>query len=142
MSDIEAIARQFFGRWGVSYNECCNSFTETFTDDCLWIQKPLATTTGPDEAIKFMSTSHRFMRLETIDVEVLSMAVNGNTVFSERIDHLYTGGGKLIVSAPVVGVMHFEGDKIRHWREYFDTSGFIGQTILNLVKGPFGPRKS
>jgi len=135
MHDLESITNVFFTRWGDSYSELCDSFTDIMTEDCPWVQEPLATTKGPVEAIKFMDKSRRFLRLDTIEVEVLSIATNGDIVFSERIDHLYTASGKSIASVPVTGVMQFQGERLNHWREYFDASTLIVGSLKNLLKG-------
>ena len=118
----------FFTSWGVSFDELLGSF-DLLTDRCQWIQRPIPTLTGPHAARRFLLRAHRILGLTTIDVDILRTAVNGHTVFVERIDHLLRADGSTIGSAPVAGIIEFVDGQITHWREYFDGLQFAGRTI-------------
>lgn len=94
-----------------------------FTEDCEYTNMPMASVTGPD-AIR--AVLEPFFA-PTIDNEliILRSAVEGDTVFVERLDrHLIdTGWAEL----PVTGVFVFRGDKIAVWREYFDIGTLVRQ---------------
>lgn len=130
---------QFFSRWGVSYSELCASFRDVFSAACVWDQRPIAKTEGPDAAIRFMEKAHKAMGLATIDVAVLSLASVGDKVHTERVDTLRRADGSVIVAAPVAGVLTFEGDRLVHWREYFDAASFgtgaLGSSVGALARG-------
>ncbi|HEX3899317.1 MAG TPA: limonene-1,2-epoxide hydrolase family protein [Mycobacteriales bacterium] len=125
--------REFFARWSMSYDEMCASFRETFSAGCVWDQRPIACTNGPDRAVRFLALAHRAMGLATIDVELVSIAVAGETVHTERIDHLRTARGRTIVSAPVAGVLTYRGSELVHWREYFDASTLALKSAVGLA---------
>lgn len=57
--------------------------------------------------------------LTLVEVEILNISVTGNLVFVERVDHCEYGGN--MRHAPIVGVLDVEGEKIKEWREYFDS---------------------
>ncbi len=91
-----------------------------FTDDCLWEQAGLPTTTGPEEAAQMMATMAE-MGFSSLDVEFRNVAVAGDVVFTERVDWLVRSDGSRVGPWPVVGVTEFRDGKISAWREYFDS---------------------
>jgi limonene-1,2-epoxide hydrolase len=125
----------FFERWGVSFEEAVASFHECFAADCRWEQRPLAVTTGPQEAVRFLRRARLGMGLERIDVDLRNITSAGPLVFTERVDHLRRADGALIVSAPVAGVLEWRDDQIVAWREYFDSATFIGRALPRLATG-------
>ncbi|MDP9182883.1 MAG: hypothetical protein M3P04_08945, partial [Actinomycetota bacterium] len=44
----------FFEQWAVSYDAMVASFREALWSECLWEQRPLAVTTGPEQAVRFL----------------------------------------------------------------------------------------
>lgn len=118
----------FFTRWGVSFDELLGSF-DLLTTGCQWIQRPIPTITGPQAARRFLRLAHHTLGLTTSDVDIARTAVNGQTVFVERIDHLRRADGSTITSAPVVGTIEFIDGRIVHWREYFDSLEFVGRAV-------------
>jgi limonene-1,2-epoxide hydrolase len=117
----------FFANWSTSFDGMCDAFREHLADRCEWDQRPVAVTHGIDEAIRFLTVSRRTLGLATVDVEMLHVASAGDVVHTERIDHLRRADGGLIASAPVAGILEFEGDRIVAWREHFDPVGFAWQ---------------
>ena len=97
-----------------------------FTDDCVWQQSGMPTTTGPDEAVALLDSLVDSIGLATLDVEYLHVASNEDVVFTERLDWMVTKDGKRFGPTVVVGVTEFRDGKISAWREYFDTSGLTG----------------
>jgi limonene-1,2-epoxide hydrolase len=57
-------------------------------------------------------------RMDSAELEVLNVAVNGNLVMVERVDHFVYDGNK--ISARCMGAFEVAGDKITAWRDYFD----------------------
>jgi limonene-1,2-epoxide hydrolase len=51
------------------------------------------------------------------DIEIVNLAVAGNVVLTERIDHLVFNGKA--VDPRGMGVFEVAGDKITAWRDYF-----------------------
>jgi limonene-1,2-epoxide hydrolase len=52
------------------------------------------------------------------NIEIVNLAVAGNAVLTERVDH-FVYDGKTI-DARVMGAFEVSGDKITAWRDYFD----------------------
>lgn len=131
----EAIATEFFARWGRSFEEMCASFEDSFAPQCRWDQRPLALTVGTDAAVSFLRRSRRLLGLDIIEVEVRKIATIGESVLCERVDHLLRRNGGLIASAAVVGVLDFDGGRIVNWREYYDVVDLLRQATVNGLRG-------
>jgi limonene-1,2-epoxide hydrolase len=131
----ELRALEFFAAWGESFDAMCTSFN-VFASDCVWDQSPIPKLTGPRQAVRFLRIAHRVLGLATIDVEILDIASNNDVVHTARIDRLRRADGTLIAAAPVAGVLTFDAGKIRHWREYFDATGFLAQTVATSLTHP------
>lgn len=127
--DHVQLTQEFFARWAVSFEEMCASFRDVFGPACVWDQRPMARTNGPDEALRFLRLARRGLGLATIDVRMLGLAAAGNTVHTERIDHLRRADGGVIASAPVAGVLTFADGELVHWREYFDPAGLAVHAV-------------
>jgi limonene-1,2-epoxide hydrolase len=124
-------AAEFFAQWGTSFEGMCDAFRATFAEDCVWEQRPLAVTTGPHEAIRFLRIARAALGLATVEVDVRRLASHGNVVHTERIDYLRRADGTLIAAAPVAGILEFDGDRVVRWREYFDAPGFVRQACAS-----------
>jgi limonene-1,2-epoxide hydrolase len=130
----EELAVAFFARWGESFDETRAAFEETLAPRCLWEQRPIAVTRTREDAIRFLERARRRLGMETIEVEMLNVASTGDTVMTERVDHLRRADGRLIASAPVAGILEFRDGRIAAWREHFDATGFGVQLVRNIVK--------
>jgi limonene-1,2-epoxide hydrolase len=119
----------FFARWGESFDAVCASFQELLAEDCIWDQRPIPRLTGPRQAVRFLKVCRNTLGLDTIDVEILHIATQGDVVHVERIDRLRRADGSVIASAPVAGVLQFSGDRVVHWREYYDSAEFLAQAL-------------
>ncbi|MEA2346768.1 MAG: limonene,2-epoxide hydrolase [Thermoleophilaceae bacterium] len=128
---------EFFERWGVSFEEMEASFRETFAPACVWEQRPMAVTTGPDEAVRFLRRARTALGVETVEVDLRNISATGGIVHTERMDHLRRADGGLIVSAPVAGVLEWQDGRIVSWREYFDSASFVGRALPRLAAAGF-----
>ena len=94
-----------------------------FTPATIWENVGLATTKGIDEAVGLVAQFEQGMGIHRIDIEVLSIAADGNRVLTERIDRMYRSDGSVIWAPPVMGIFEIENDRIAAWRDYFDSAG-------------------
>lgn len=121
----------------MSFDAMVASFHACFAADCVWEQRPLAVTRGPDEAVRFLRRARFGMGLDTVHVEIRNITSAPGIVFTERVDHLRRLDGGLIVTAPVTGVLEWRGGRIVAWREYFDAASFVGRALPRLATGVF-----
>lgn len=64
-------------------------------------------------AVKF-----QFDMFETIEFRVRNLAVNGDTVLTERVDDITANG--ITAPVPVMGTFELASGRIVCWRDYFD----------------------
>jgi limonene-1,2-epoxide hydrolase len=128
---LEIRASAFFASWGTTFDEMVDGFQAELAPDCDWDQRPMIRTRTRDRAITFLKIAHHTLGMEYIDVDLLSIAVVGNTVHTQRIDYLRRGDGSLIASAPVAGVLTYNGDQVIEWKEYFDPVVIAGKAAIS-----------
>lgn len=122
--DLETRTREFFAAWDTDFAGFTASLRDAFADDAVWEQGPIPTTRSREEAVELMTKFRDAVGLGRIKVDVNGLWVSGDTVATERVDHLYTDDGTLLGSFPVAGLIRFDDEgRIAHWREYFDASG-------------------
>ena len=56
--------------------------------------------------------------------EVLAQLESGDTVMNERVDRFFLPGNKE-VDVRVAGYFEVRGDRVRRWRDYFDTAPLL-----------------
>jgi len=94
-----------------------------FTEDCEYTNLPMGSVTGP-AGVKAVLEPF-FAPTISNELTVLRSAVEGDTVFTERLDRHQIATGW--VELPVTGVFVFREGKIAVWREYFDLGTLIRQ---------------
>jgi limonene-1,2-epoxide hydrolase len=123
MSTPADIVRTFLGMWetpgGIE-----KSLRDYFTPGTVYENVGMSTTTGPDEASAVFAGFSAALGMRTMWVENLHVAAMGDTVLTERIDHVRDEAGKTLMSIRVMGAFDVKQGKIVAWRDYFDTAGF------------------
>src|SRR5512147_109785 len=95
-----------------------------FTEDAVYHNIPLAPLVGH---AAIASTLEQFIAPATrAEFEILGLATQGATVFTERVDRFELAGKE--VAIPVMGAFEITpAGKIRAWRDYFDMQQFTSQ---------------
>ncbi len=87
-----------------------------FAPDAVWENVPIGAVSGRDEIRK---EAERWLgQTGSFDAEIVNVAVAGNVVLTERVDHTEFQGAQY--HARVMGAFEIGGDKITAWRDYFD----------------------
>lgn len=87
-----------------------------FTDDVVYHNIPMDPAVGLEAA---MAVIDMFLAVcEELEFQVHHLAVDGETVLTERTD-VFTIGGKT-APLPVMGAFRVVDGKIAEWRDYFD----------------------
>ncbi len=109
----EQLVRDFCDAWGRKNIDELMSF---FDEDAVYHNIPLPPAKG---AAAIRAAFLGFAELmDSIDLEVLEIAANGNVVFTERVDRFRWQGKAL--DLPVAGVFEVRDGKIIAHRDYFD----------------------
>jgi limonene-1,2-epoxide hydrolase len=87
-----------------------------FAPEATWLPGfGFATSSGYDEVRQAVEGFVK--NLSWIENEILNLAVSGNVVLTERVDHMVYDGARL--DAPGMGTFEVVGEKITAWRDYF-----------------------
>lgn len=92
-----------------------------FTDETVWENHGLITTSGRQEAVGFYDQFSAATGMAGMKIDVLAIAETGNKVLTERIDYILGAAGEVLMTVPVMGIFEIEGGRITAWRDYFDT---------------------
>lgn len=83
----------------------------------------------PMEPIAGKAAVERYLRsvgpFDSCDWRIVSMAVDGDTVLTERVDAFVVDGTP--IALPLMGVFEIEDGLIRRWRDYFDLASYRAQ---------------
>ncbi len=99
---------------------------EYLSGDCAYENVGLTNTVGPAAASTLFDGFNTQMGFASLIIEMNGLVAAGNTVMTERVDHLDDANGKRLMSLRVMGVFEVSGEKITAWRDYFDTVPFRG----------------
>lgn len=116
----------FLSRWDTP-GGLAQAIRDFFTPDAVWENVGMSKTAGPEEAIGVLAGFGEDPENLIMRVDTLAIAVVGQKVLTERIDHIVRPDGQSIMAIPLMGIFEIKGDKIGAWRDYFDTAGFSGQ---------------
>lgn len=95
-----------------------------FADDAVWDNVPIGAVHGC-EAIR-RAVEGYVRRTSSGSIEVINLAVSGNVVLTERVDHFVYDGRS--VNARVMGAFEVVDGKIAAWRDYFDVPNAAAET--------------
>ena len=97
-----------------------------FTPQTRYINVGMTDSTGIEEGIAVLQSFETAMGAASLKVDMLALAEQGNTVLTERIDHLLGADGQPAMSLAVMGIFEVKDGLICGWRDYFDTAGTAG----------------
>lgn len=121
MSDNRKLVLDFCRAWSRRNVEELMSY---FSDDAVYHNMPMAPLKGK---AAIQTILHQIIDPATaIDWEILHTAVEGEIVFTERVDRFQMGERK--VELPVAGVFEVRNGKIVAWRDYFDMATWTRQS--------------
>jgi len=116
MTNTEKVV-EFISKWDA---RDVDGIVSTFAEDPYYHNIPMDPLTSKQSIREF---AEPFLAQATrVEWQVLFIAEDENgVVLTERID-IFEFGDKR-VSLPIMGTFEFEGDKLKRWRDYFDSHG-------------------
>jgi limonene-1,2-epoxide hydrolase len=111
--DAERVVREMCATFEQHDAEALRPF---FTDDIVYHNIPMDPAVGIDETVTFISGF--FAMCESMLIETVHLAVEGNVVLTERVDTIAVG--QRVGALPVMGTFEIRDGKISRWRDYFD----------------------
>jgi limonene-1,2-epoxide hydrolase len=125
VADAGALVREFLGNMEASYDAMTESVRTRCAPDCTWSNTGLPTAEGRDAMLAFLEGMRAAAGIEALRVDMVGLAVAGDTVLTERVDHLLDAQGKTTHSVAVMGTFEVRDGLIAAWRDYFDPSPFL-----------------
>lgn len=113
------VVLDFIAAWNANDMERVCAF---FTDDVFYHNVPMEPVQGRAAVQHYLTSVGRF---DWVDWQVRSIAANGNTVLTERIDEFGVSGKH--VSLPLMGAFEIRDGRIAAWRDYFDLAMYMRQ---------------
>jgi limonene-1,2-epoxide hydrolase len=87
-----------------------------FTEDVVYHNIPMDPAIGVDATIQFIAGF--FGMCDSMDIDMLHLAVRDDVVLTERIDTFKVGDK--VAALPVMGTFEVRDGLISAWRDYFD----------------------
>lgn len=113
MSENEATIRRFIDAWpSLDADEIVNFFT----DDGVYHNMPVGPIQGKAALRPFIAAFLGNWTATSWDI--LNIAVHGDVVIAERMDHITVGEKQ--IALPCCGVFELREGRIAAWRDYFD----------------------
>ncbi|HEX5142767.1 MAG TPA: limonene-1,2-epoxide hydrolase family protein [Mycobacterium sp.] len=113
---VEGVVRAELDAWS---SLDVDAIMAPFATDAVWQAAPTVTFTGRDEILS--AVRDYLGRMKSAELKVVNLAVNGDKVFTERIDSFDYDGRKVAVT--LMGIFEIANGKIAAWRDYYDMSG-------------------
>jgi limonene-1,2-epoxide hydrolase len=124
MSNAEETVRGYFEASAKPGN-LLGAVDEYFAADAVWENTGLPTAEGIDAIKGFWQQFIDGFGMHAMIVELTAIAVTGDSVVTERIDHFDNPAGERIASVPVAGTLEVKDGKIVAWRDYVDPRPFL-----------------
>ena len=120
----EAVVRGFFAEMGRK-GSLISAVQNWCADECRWENSGLPTAENKKAMLAMMQGFIDGYQLDHIVIDLPSFAVSGDTVLTERVDHLNKADGQTVVSAALAGVLVVKNGKVVRWSDYFDPRPFL-----------------
>ncbi len=116
--DPESVVRAFFAQ--LSCGQMLEAIEQYMTPDCIWENTGLPTAPNREVITQMMKAFIDGYAMTALVIDVQTLAVTGDAVLTERIDHMDGAGGKRMLSFPLAGVLRVRDGRIYKWSDYFD----------------------
>ena len=117
----EQIVVDFCNAWEKIDLDLVMSF---FSDDIVYHNIPLAPAEGT-KAVRELINGF-LSQAAASNWQIRSIAAEGDTVLTERVDRFELKDGK-VIELPVMGTFELRDGKIARWRDYFDLQTWVRQ---------------
>ena len=131
MTDAEKVVRGFIAHFEKSWPASLPEALELLSDDCYYqmVVPTIAPVKGKAEVLKALEAMME--KVEDQKHDMINVAVAGDVVFTERMDHSLRNGKWVEVPLVAVFKVNKEG-KISEWREYLDIFNNLRQHGLSF----------
>ncbi|WP_428311854.1 limonene-1,2-epoxide hydrolase family protein [Hydrocarboniphaga sp.] len=115
----ESVVRAFFAELGQA-GGLISAVQTYMADDCRWENSGLPSAGNKQQILAMMQGFIDGYRLHALVIDVVAVAVAGDVVLTERVDHMDTADGTRLLSFPLAGTLTVRNGLIVRWSDYFD----------------------
>lgn len=120
----EQLVRKFFASFsGPGQDQA--AIRSMCSEDFLWENSGLPAVRGHEAACAMVDAWAAQIDFASLDIEILHMAVDGETVLCERVDTFYNSKGAILFKLDIMGRLDIQAGKIVAYRDYFDPTPMI-----------------
>ncbi|SFP33421.1 MULTISPECIES: limonene-1,2-epoxide hydrolase family protein [Actinomadura] len=124
MSNID-IVKAFLDGMHKPISQVPDHLRASLTEDAEWGNSGFPPAVGIEDIVGKHEASQQVFGDYVMEIQLLNIAVDGDVVFTERIDVGRTQAGEELLTVPVVGVFTVRDGKIARWTDYFDPAGLL-----------------
>lgn len=121
-TDQEAVVLRFFDGMGPDIETFRQTYRDILADDVVWETVGRPPRVGLPACLDYLDTLKAGTGMEYCDVDLISIASSGDTVFTERVDAMKRADGSLFMDFRIVGVTVLRDDRIVRYTDYCDLS--------------------
>lgn len=115
----ESVVRAFFAELGQG-GGLISAVQTYMADDCRWENSGLPSAGNKQQILAMMQGFIDGYQLHALVIDVVALAVAGDVVLTERVDHMDTADGTRLLSFPLAGTLTVRNGLIVRWSDYFD----------------------
>lgn len=122
MAELSArqVVESFFRDWETGFT---GAFERWIAEDAVWQNTGLPDCSGRDAIMAQLKRYNEISKMPYGRVEMINIMSEGDTVLTERIDHLWSDGPERH-SAKIMGALQVRDGKIVRYSDYLDVSAF------------------
>jgi len=121
--DNAEIVRSFFD--AMAEGDLPGAFERYLAADVLYRNSGLPDQVGRQACVDRVTEVAR--RIPVVEIELLALAAEGDTVLTERVDHCKDVDGVEVHALPCCGVMRLRDGRVHYWSDYFDPRAYLAE---------------
>ena len=121
--DVERVVRDFFDAWET--DGFVPAFERFMHPDAVWQNAGFPDAVGRTAYMALLDKYNDFSGMPRARVQLKNLAVSGNVVLTERVDHLFNHEGASTHPAAIMGTFVVENGLITRYSDYFDPRPFF-----------------
>lgn len=114
------VVEAFFKDWETGFTE---AFEKWIAPGCVWQNTGLPDAVGTDAIMAQLAQYNAISKMPYGRVEMIAIMAEGDTVLTERVDHLWSDDGRSH-SAKIMGALQVRDGRIVRYSDYMDISAF------------------
>ena len=111
----------FFKAWeGGKPGDMAAAYDKYLADDCIYENSGLPSFNKEETMAFFFSEPKSEDGIVKLVAEIHTIAVDGDTIFTERTDHHYDKDGNDVLTPRIAGIFVVKDGQFSRWSDYFD----------------------